>query len=180
MIRLEKMTKTAVAALLALTLPGCSSDSTGNFVCTPGTPATVDYKTQGTFTTTSLDLGGLTVTGSGTVNVLNGNGLGVVGGVFDNTVDGTEYLRFSVNGGAAADVSYIVTSAGNQNGNGFVGEATIEAFDHSGTTLGTRAVNGAGTMDVSTLFADLPISAFVATANVDNFRIGSAAYTPCQ
>ena len=169
-----------MVASLALSLPSCSDDTTDPYVCMPGTPVTVDYTNQGTSTTASLDLGGLTVTGSGTVNVLNLNGLGVVGGLFDNDVDGTEYLRFSVNGGAAADVSYLVSAAGNLNGNGVGGEATIEAFDHAGTSIGTRVVSGVGTKDVSALFANLPIRAFIATANVDNFRVGSAAYTPCQ
>ena len=41
----------------------------------------------GTFTTPSLSTGGITVTGSAAVSVLNLNGLGIVGGSFGDSVD---------------------------------------------------------------------------------------------
>ena len=52
---------------------------------------TVDYRTLGTFATPSLSQGDITVTGSGDVNVLNLNGLGIVGGFTNNTLDGGTY-----------------------------------------------------------------------------------------
>lgn len=166
------------AGVLALISTSCGSDSVTG-ACDPGSPITVDYSNQGTFQTPSLSLGGLTVTGSANIGVLNGNGFGVVGGVDDSFVDGAEFVRVSVDAGAASAVSYFVLSAGNQDGDGLVGEATIEAFDASATSLGVVAVNGTGTKDVSALFGEEPISAFVVTADVDNFLIQSANFTPC-
>jgi hypothetical protein len=171
----------ALAPLLALGLLGCADSMTENKVCTPGSQVAVDFTALGTFKTTSLNLDGLTVTGSDSVNVLNFNGLGVVGGLEDNTVDGTESLRFSFNGKVATDISYFVGMAGNSNGNGLVGETTIEAFDSAGTSLGTQVVNDARLMDVSAMFAGQPIRAFVATLDGDFLRINTAGFTlVCQ
>src|ERR1044071_660942 len=144
---------------------------------------TVSFTSLGTFTTTNLQTGGVTVTAesspgvSGTVNVLNFNGLGVVGGVFNDTLDSTEALRFQFDNGLATTISYYVTSAGNQNGNGTVGDAFVTGFDANGTSLGTVSVNGSGTKDVSALFANQPLSGFLVRANSDNQRIGSLQYS---
>ncbi len=170
-----------VAGALVVALTGCNGDDDmSGFVCNPGAPATVTYDDQGTFQTPSLSLGGLTVTGSANVNLLNLNGIGIVGGQFDRDIDGTEWIRFDVDAGVAIDVSYLVQIAGNLDGDGLVGEATIEAFDRLGTSLGVLAVSGSGPKDVSAMFGDEPISAFVVTAAVDNHRIGNASYTACQ
>jgi len=77
----------------------------------------------------------LTVTGSANINVLNLNGLGIVGGNDANGVDRAEFIRFSVDTGAASAVSYFVGTWGNLDGDGLGGEAIIEAFDASATTL---------------------------------------------
>jgi hypothetical protein len=174
-------TRSAVTVLLALALPACADAPTGAYVCTPGAPVSIDYTAQGSFTTTSLNLSGLTVTGSDTVNVLQYNGLGVIGGLDAFIVDGTESVRFAVNAGAAVDVQYWLSQAGNLDEDALLGEATIEAFDHSGVSLGTQTIDGmAMTIDVSALFGEVPISAFVTTADVDYFMINTATYTPCQ
>lgn len=165
-----------LAGLAALALAGCSDNG---FTCAPGTPVTVDYGNQGTFRTASLGVAGVTVTGSDSVNVLNLNGLGIVGGSFDNDVDGTEWIHFAFSAPAAAAVSYHVLAAGNLNRDSVVGAAVLEAFDRTGRSLGTHAVDGAGPIDVSTLFGNTPISAFTATANVDNFRIDQLTYSAC-
>src|SRR5258705_58605 len=95
---------------------------------------TVSFTSLGSLTTTNLHTGGVTVTAmsspgvSGTINVLNLNGLGVVGGIFSDTVDSSESLRFQFDDYAATEVKYDVPSAGNQNGNGTVGDAFITGF----------------------------------------------------
>lgn len=173
----DRRTGRALAGLAALALAGCSDNG---FMCSPGAPVTVDYTNQGTFRTVSLAVAGVTVTGSDSVNVLNLNGLGIVGGSFNNDVDGTESIHFAFSAPAAAAISYHVLAAGNLNGNGVGGEAVLEAFDHTGRSLGTHAVAGAGSKSVSTLFGNTPISAFTATANVDNFRISQLIYSACS
>ena len=121
----------------------------------------------------------LTITGSAQVQVLSLNGLGVVGGSSDNDVDGAELLRFSIDADAATDVSYFVAAAGNLDGDGLAGEATVEAFDPSNSSLGVVAVNDTGTKNVSAMFGGEPIGAFVVRANVDNLRIQRVTYAPC-
>jgi hypothetical protein len=171
-----------ILALGAAALAGCGN-STSPATCTQGTPVTADYTRQGSFKTVSLALGGVTVTGSDTVNVTLIGGLGVVGGAADNEVDGTEQLRFTVaNGLVASKLSYTLSNAFNLNGDAHSGAATLEAFDHLGHSLGTKAINAdAGlTYNVTALYGNTPLSAFTVTADVDGFEVGSLDYTPCQ
>lgn len=142
--------------------------------CSVGSSTQVNYTNQGTFTAASLfDPPGVTVTGSNTINVLNLNGLGIVGGVNDNTVDGSEWIEFTFDHPSTA-TTYFVPSAGNQDGDGFVGEAFVQAWDEGGVSLGINPVNGVGNFDLNAMFgAGVRITRFRATANVDNFRVGN-------
>ena len=160
---------------------GCGSDSPVEpFSCTAGTPVVANYTNIGTFQADTVSERSTMVTGSSDVNVLTLNGLGIIGGANNNTVDGTESIRFDFDISPVSAVSYFVPIAGNVDGDGTAGDATVEAFDRMGTSLGTMPVTGAGTTSVSTMFGDEPLSAFVVTAAVDNFRIGRATYSPCE
>ncbi|MFV2058332.1 MAG: hypothetical protein ACC707_17840 [Thiohalomonadales bacterium] len=130
---------------------------------------THSFSNIGTFTTSLLDLGNVAIAGTpGNINVLNLNGLGVVGGSSDVNVDSGESIAFSFNRPALI-VSYSVSSAGNGDADGLVGEAFIEAFAMDKTSLGTADVNGVGTFDVSQMFGNVPITSFTVTAYADNF-----------
>lgn len=170
------MRRVLLVVVVPVLFAACGDDNPAQLVCNQ--PVEVTYNDQGTFTTDTLKLGGATVTGSGTINVLNLNGLGIVGGAFDSTVDGAEFIRFAIDAGAATNITYFVQAAGNLDADGFAGEATIEAFDVAGASLGTVGVTGAGTMDVSGNFG-VRISAFTVTAEVDAFRVGRLNYTAC-
>ena len=177
----RSITTLSVLAASTLLLPGCDSDSpAGPFTCTPGTPVVATFTNLGTFQAATVSEQGTTVTGSSNVNVLSLNGLGIVGGMFDNDVDGTEWIRFAFDDSPVSEVSYHVIVAGNLDGDGTGGDAVIEAFDRMGTSLGTTPVTGAGLHSVSTMFGDEPLSAFIVTADVDNFRISRVEYSPCQ
>ena len=108
--------------------------------------------------------------------MLNLNGIGVVGGVFSDTLDGAEYLDFSFNAGCFTQVSYSVPSAGNLNGNATAGDAELEAFDCADLSLGTVAVSGTVEHDVSALFPNQRISRFRVTADGDTQRIATVTY----
>jgi EGF-like domain len=143
-------------------------------------PTQIDYTNDGTFTAPMLydDPPGVRVTGSNLINVLNLNGLGIVGGVNNNTIDGNEFIDFEFDH-ASASTQYFVPSAGNQDMDGFVGEAFLEAFDEAGASLGTVAVNDAGVFDLGMLFPGAGrITRFRVTADVDNLRIGSVTVSP--
>lgn len=145
--------------------------------CVQGPPTQVSYTSMGTFVAPMLynNPPGITVTGSNAINVLNLNGLGIVGGVNNNTIDGAEWIEFSFDSPSnAVNTSYFVSSAGNQNGDGFVGAAFVEAFDELGVSQGVVPVNGTGTFNMGTLFGPGLISYYRVTANVDNHRISSA------
>ena len=78
---------TAVSALLLTVLTATNAHA-----------AFVSFSDDGTFQAASVTEGGVTVTGSSTVNVLNFNGLGVVGGVLNDRVDDGEFLDFVADG----------------------------------------------------------------------------------
>jgi len=138
-------------------------------------PVTIDFTTLGTFTSASVVQPGVTVTGSNTVNVLNLNGLGIVGGAFNSRIDGSESITFTFDN-PASDVSYLVIGAGNLNADGLVGAATIEAFDSGGISLGTIPVDLTGVKEVSMNFGNELISKFTVTADVDSILIGTVTF----
>jgi len=129
---------------------------------------TVTFHDDGTFTTPSIVESGLTVTGSNTLNILNFNGLGVVGGSADFTIDaiGNEFVTFDFSG-TATNVIYVNPFAGQVGSScvtcNTVGEAQIEAFDSGGSSLGIQNVDNPGSKDVSALFGNVPISHFTVT-----------------
>jgi hypothetical protein len=139
---------------------------------------TVDFRTMGTFQVAELHAGGLTAIGSADIYVLNLNGLGIVGGYTETYVDGNEFVTFRFDAGAASQVSYLVSAAGNLDGDGDVGDSFLEAFDVSGHSLGSVPVNEGGPHDVSAAFGNVPLSGFRVTANIDGLRIGSVSHTP--
>lgn len=139
----------------------------------------VDYTNDGTFTQAMLyDLPpGVRVTGSNTVNVLNLNGLGIVGGNNSNTVDGNEWIQFAFDY-PSLSTQYFVTSAGNIDLDGFVGEAVIEAFDEADVSLGMVMVNDSGPKNLDMMYPGERIMRFRVTAMVDSFRVGSVSVSP--
>ena len=150
---------------------------------------TIDFTAMGTFTAPLLENSGVSITASqspgvsGTLNLLNLNGLGVVGGVFSDSIDTSEGVRidfYPLGSGPAFEVIYIVGSAGNQNGNGTAGDAFVEGFGVSGGSLGIVPVSGTGEINVSALFGNEVLSAFEIRANVDGHRIGSMQYRSAQ
>ena len=168
-VALPTATKVACTLLAALLVPAAAWPASGTVVV-------IDFTTLGTFTTSALIQGNLSVQGSADVSVLNLNGIGVVGGVFSDTLDGAEYLDFSFNAGCFTQVSYSVPSAGNLNGNATAGDAELEAFDCADLSLGTVAVSGTVEHDVSALFPNQRISRFRVTADGDTQRIATVTY----
>lgn len=140
-----------------------------------------DFGANGSSQTSLLDLSDVQITGSpGDVNVLSLNGLGVVGGLFDNALDDAEALTFSFVGFAVRDVVYEVTLGGNQNGNVTAADASLEAFAIDATSLGILNISGTGSKEVSTLFNNNPVASFVVTADGDAQRISQLSFNRCE
>jgi hypothetical protein len=141
---------------------------------------TKDFTNQGTSTTATLDDGELAVTSSpADINVLNLNGLGVVGGVNNNTVDAGESLTFTFSE-PAFDVSYLVSSAGNTDGNGTVGDRSIEAIGLDSVSLGAVANTGTGSLAVVVPDSNTPIASFSDSVTVDVHRVARVIYSVCR
>lgn len=140
----------------------------------------VDFTNQGTFTTEQISESGVTITGSNTLNIKSISGLGVVGGVFDNFIDGDESVTFTFDS-PALDVFYFVAVFFNVDLDQFNGEAIIEAFDSNENSLGTQPITslstiGSSAIPVSSLFGDVLISKFIVTADPDAIIIGSLTF----
>ena len=143
---------------------------------------TAAFTGLGSFTAPQLNVGGVIVTADdgmspADVNVTALNGLGVVGGAANISVDSSEALHFAFAGVLPTSVSYSVASAGNRNGNGTLGDSFAEAFDAQGTSLGVVAVHEAGCHDLDTLFgASQTYSAFQVRADADTLIISGVNY----
>jgi len=112
----------------------------------------------------SLTLGGVTVTGSNTLNLLELNGMGVVGG-FNFQVDDVEWVEFHFDNGPAESVSIFDTLGNAADGH------TVEIFDASNVSLGVfNFPNGGGGIS-----GPLDVSAFVGNAPIGKFRFNSVS-----
>jgi hypothetical protein len=132
----------------------------------------------GTFAVPSYTVpgGAVTVSGSANVNVLNLNGLGIVGGVSTNLVDGSEWIEF-VFSQPVTNLSYFVSSATNFNGNSLNGESTYSAYNAAGSLIGTVASSGSGMNAVSATLGPTPVARLRVQALADGFRIGQLFFS---
>ncbi|MBW2735354.1 MAG: hypothetical protein JRH20_23465, partial [Deltaproteobacteria bacterium] len=139
-----------------------------------GTCSVVRFDNLGTFDQATLEEGGITITASDVIHVLNNGGLGVV----DHMIDGDEWMHISF-ASPQLGVSYKIL--GGTGPTGSVGAMILEAFDSAGTSLGTKDVVGTHLQDVSVLFNHAPISAFKVQAHDGGgIRIGSIATHCCK
>ena len=104
--------------------------------------------------------------------------MGVVGGNNNGTVDGSESVLVELSQPGFA--SYFVSSAANLDSDGLVGEATLEAWDTNGESLGVVNVDDAGNFDVSALFGGAIVSRFQVRASVDSIRIATVTLDTCD
>jgi hypothetical protein len=155
-------------------------------------PVTVDYTAMATATVPSLSASGVTATGSGDVEILELNGLGIAGGTIERAIDyslalGSEWIQFDF-GAPVQGVSYGVSVAGCTQGcvsTSELGKHTVEAFGAGGASLGSTVAGDSGSFDVSGAFGGAPITRFLLTSlpgqssdpfNVTYFRIASVTY----
>jgi hypothetical protein len=123
----------------------------------------------------SLDLGGVTITGSNTL-VLNPvdtpNGLGVLGGIpgftyRDWTIDPTESVTFHFDSGPVTNVVLTPQILGTIGNTSIAneGESLVTAFGAAGQSLGTvdllPSASGLREFDISAAFGNQLISSFV-------------------
>ena len=128
---------------------------------------TIDFNTSlPSVITPSLNVGGVTITGSSNIFFFNTLGLGIEGGTSDTHVDSDEWINFSFDSGSALNISYTVTSINDDSGNGLFGERVVEAFAPGGNSIGGVGHIGLGTRDVSTVFGNVPIESFTIYAGV--------------
>ncbi|MBI1392963.1 MAG: hypothetical protein GC152_09510 [Alphaproteobacteria bacterium] len=137
---------------------------------------TVNFTNLGTFTTPELVFSGGTVTGSANVNVLNFNGLGIVGGNRDLSVDSNEQIRFDFTA-PAINVSYFAPNALNGDGNRTAGDRFIEIFGLGGVSVGVFAQTDVGNYLLSDLVGAAIITGFSLTADgLDGFVISQISF----
>ena len=152
--------------------------------------AEVDFENVGTIQTSEFIQGIASVacfdTASqpGTLNLVQGGGLGIVGGTSDQLIDSTEslLLRFADDGNAIAlSLTYTVKVANNGDGDGLSGETTVYASGPGGVLLGFVQVSGTGTKNISAQFS-LPVTRIlIVPKDNDSIQLedfGLVAYGP--
>jgi hypothetical protein len=119
----------------------------------------------------SLDVGGVTISGSNTLVIDSNHGLSVLGGIpgfsyGDGTIDPTESVTFHFDSGPATDI-VLSTRLGGEFGNlpiSAQGESIIAAFNQAGQSLGivdlTPSPLPSASFDISAAFSNQPISSF--------------------
>jgi hypothetical protein len=144
---------------------------------------TLYFDNQGTYRTARFQQAGVSVTPEVNLpllGLLNLNGVGVVGGSSDTTLDPGESLLFRFSSPATA-VSYFVGWAFNGDGDLSLGEASVEGYGADGTLLGVAAIAESGPQDISGLFGNTPLSAFrVHTRDNDRQRISAVSFNHLQ
>lgn len=140
--------------------------------------ATIDFGDLGTFTAPSLVFEGGIVIGSGDINVLASNSLGIVGGTSDITIDTTEFIQFSF-AAPVTDVSYFVDICGFSGG--LCGGRTVEVFGSNGGSLGVFLQDFPGFYFLSDLVGAALISGFTLSAiDRGDFRIERLSFESVQ
>jgi hypothetical protein len=154
---------TATVLLSSLAAPSVARATTITY-------SAVGSASVGTFTTSGLTA---TAGNGGTLAIVSGLGLGVLGGFgggggsFD-AIDGTESVRFSFDSGGATDVRFGSVAAFT---NGLSPLMNLEAFDINGGSLGVQtfdifdSISNGTPLDVSALFGDVVLSAFRLAGN---------------
>ncbi len=142
---------------------------------------TVTFHDRGTYRTARFQQMSVSVTPEVNLpllGLLDLNGLGVVGGSSDTTLDPGESFFFQFSTPATA-VSYFVGLGVNGDGDNQIAEASVEGYGADGTLLGVAAVASIGLKDVSALFGNAPLSAFrVHTRDNDRQRIAAVSFDP--
>lgn len=145
------------------------------------TRKTLDLTTVGTVTTPSLDLDGVTVTGSTNVQSLNFNGLGIQGGPFTARLDVGETMSLDFDH-LAANVIFQIGTLNNTTGvDG--GQVLVEGFDADGLSLGTQVLGiNFGTFDgnISAAFGNVPLSQVDITGQGDAFIMRTLNFDEIQ
>lgn len=164
------------ASLVAISLLAVSGSGASS--------ATIDYSELAEMTVPELTVRDVTATGSS--NVAIRIALGIEGGLSDGYVDSGESVRFSFGRSEVTSVDYFVPFAfmtGDLPSGTYFGERILEAFGSDGLSLGSRAQSGAGAFQVTSLFGDVPISAFELTSarfasGATGFAVSTLRYEP--
>jgi hypothetical protein len=129
----------------------------------------INFLDMGSLETQSLDVGGMTISGSNPVVVSPNAGLTILGGLPgigiggpDHTIDPTESVTFRFDNGPATKIllSRLFAGAFGNTSTTAQGESLISAFGLAGNSLGTVDLIPGPAFNISAAFGDQPISSF--------------------
>ncbi|PJK29735.1 hypothetical protein CVT23_11900, partial [Minwuia thermotolerans] len=167
-----------IADVITFVVEDANGDQAGNAVVTR---KTLDLSSLGSFNTPSLDLDGVTVTGSANVNVLNSNGIGVVGGSSSSFFDIGERLDFDFDH-LAVNVQLSIGTIGNTTPVDGA-QVRLEGFDADGNSLGTVSLpvdGGNFNANLSAAFGNAPLSRLEMTGEGDRFIFRTLTFDEIQ
>jgi hypothetical protein len=129
---------------------------------------TVDFKALPNLSgTPELTVGGITVSGSGNINVWPEGGLGIFGPEFNSGVDPGEYIVFFFGGSQVLNVDY------SGMGPDSARSAWVLGIDNVWSQVGLDSGDGSGN---SFPVSALPILGFKLVGVADSFTVGSVTY----
>ena len=138
---------------------------------------TIDFLNKGTVSTANFRESTLAATPElqpPVMRLTQFNGLGMVGGTFDSSIDAGESVLFTLDL-PATGVSYFVQFAQDSDGDGQFGETEVEGYGADGVWLGTVTLADIGSRDISAAFAGQPLTA-VRVRPSEAMRIYSLSY----
>ena len=155
-------------------------------ICSTANAVTIDLSVPATGQYASYSSNGVTITGSADLDILNGKGMGVLGGDYHTTlgpvVDNGESLLFVFDSGYAASSVWLFNSLvytpGGPSGSGI----DVTGYDVNGNVISTNNMNipGAGDRNISSLFGYALLSRFDVLAPDDGVQFLRLNFQPVQ
>ena len=112
---------------------------------------------------------------SGSSQLFASDGMGVLGGLSDSYVDGTESFEFEFDE-PQSSAWFDLNDAADLNNDGVPGRAILEAYDAGGASMGARLTQGDGLKELSDFYGAVPLSRVVVTVLGDAIRFASVGY----
>jgi hypothetical protein len=154
--------------------------------CSP-TNVTVDFTAQGNVRRDQFDQSGVSVVGSGDLQLSNASsttavtaGLGVYGGLYNWSIDNQEFVSVTFTPAPATNVRYFVASALDVDHDGVFGKTTVSGISATGASLCPLTITDPGLKNVSGLFGNVPISKItIAAIGEDGIVLGNLSFSEC-
>jgi hypothetical protein len=163
---------------------GSSGSGGSGGACSP-TNVTVDFKAQGNVQRDQFVQAGVSIVGTSDLQFSDEAstmafrpGLGVVGGVYNWSIDSEEFVTITFTPNAATNVRYYVEGLDVDDDDVF-GETAVTAYAMTGEPIETLTITDTGSKNISALFGNVPISKLTIRTGEDGVVLQLLSFTAC-